>query len=392
MSVGGRIDAAGLADWLLRQGRSYPDAASFVADLGARLIASGFPIWRLTLFVPENHPYIQGRTYEWFDGSNQAREIEIERAMRMTRLFHHSPIGLAIRTGKAVRRRLTRPEDLDFEIFEEFVAKGATDYLAEPMMLEDERHWAIATFVTRAAGGFSDAMLGAFDAIMPALSAVAEIYGKRQDVTDLLRTYLGRTSADQVQRGAISLGGGHTIRAVIWFCDMRDFTSLSEQLDRDETLDLLSDYFACMVGAVEAGAGDVLKFMGDGLLAAFPYNAVTGAAAAGRALASAQKARADLAAVNERRVTAGQPSIAAGIALHAGQVTAGNIGSRDRLDFTLVGPAVNLAARLEGLGKRLGEPIVASDAFATLYGAALRPLGEHALRGIAAPQAAWAVP
>ena len=386
------IDPAGLSDWLLRHGRSYPDAAAFATDLGKAMIAMGFPIWRFTLFVPETHPYIQGRTYEWYAETGDARQIEIERGVRMTRFYHHSPIALAMRMGAPVRRLLENPDEIDFETLEELAARGATDYIVYPMPLEDERSWAIASFATDRPGGFTSVVLAALEAITPALGAVAEIYGKRRDVIDLLRAYVGRAPAEQIRRGGVSLGGGHTIRAIIWFCDMRDFTGLSERLDRDAMLELLADYFAAMVGAVEAAGGDVLKFMGDGLLAAFGYTAATGADAAARALDAALQAQASLAAANAKRAEAGKAVIACGIALHAGQVTAGNIGSRDRLDFTLVGPAVNLASRLEGLTKRLAEPVIISAEFAELYGNTLRPLGMHRLRGIAELQEVWAPP
>jgi adenylate cyclase len=196
-----------------------------------------------------------------------------------------------------------------------------------------------------------------------------------------------------VLSGAITRGSGETIDAIIWYCDLRGFTSLTDNLPGDQLLDLLNDYFEIMAGAVTEIGGEVLKFVGDAMLAIYELNdeqAGDATTHSAKTLAAAHTARQRIDARNAERQAAGLPLIECGLALHMGSVHYGNIGAPDRLDFTVIGPAVNHAARLEKLGSELGQPIIVSASVAAAASIELRPLGEHRLRGIEAPQEVFA--
>ena len=186
-------------------------------------------------------------------------------------------------------------------------------------------------------------------------------------------------------------GSGQTIEAVIWYCDLRGFTGLSDRLPRDAVIALLNDYFGAMGGVVTEAGGEILKFMGDGMLAIFPVeDPSVRAGVVARAVRASSAARLAIAALNLHRSEAGAHPVDFGLALHVGEVMFGNIGASDRLDFTVIGPAVNYAARLEKLCTVTGAPVVLSAAIASLLPAAdLAPLGQHALKGIDEPQAAF---
>jgi len=220
------------------------------------------------------------------------------------------------------------------------------------------------------------------------LSAVAfnlEIQALRRTARTLLDTYVGQQSGGRVLEGQITRGSGETIRAVIWLCDLRGFTGLSEMLPREALIDLLNAYFGPMCDAVSAHGGEVLKFIGDAMLAIFPIEA-DAAATCANAMIAAERAKVALSAENRRRTEAGLPRIEYGLALHVGDVMYGNIGSDTRLDFTVIGPAVNLTARIESMCRQLSRQILLSSDFVELGGVAANSLGSFSLKGVAANQ------
>ena len=225
----------------------------------------------------------------------------------------------------------------------------------------------------------------------PGVAVNLEVQALRFTARTLLDTYVGRQAGARVLDGAIRRGMGETIRAIIWLCDLRGFTSLSEQMPRDELIELLNEYFGSMCAALDANGGEVLKFIGDALLAIFPIlDDDDQPSVCARALAAAENAQAALAAVNAARADAGEARIEYGIALHVGDVMYGNIGGENRLDFTVIGPAVNLAARIEGLCRDLGRPVLLSASFVAASGLAAQHLGAFALKGLSAPQQIYA--
>jgi adenylate cyclase len=218
------------------------------------------------------------------------------------------------------------------------------------------------------------------------------VLAARSTQAALLETYLGRRSAAQVLAGRLRREPGETIRAVLLYADLRGFTELSESAAPDEVIAALGAWFDRVAGAVHAFGGEVLKFIGDGVLAIFPIGERDALAACDAALRAVAAARAGMDHLDRSRAAQGLAPLPFGMALHVGEMLWGNIGTADRLDFTAIGPPVNLVSRLEGLCRPLGRPVLLSDAFAAQTTQALVPLGRHVLRGIAAPCAVYGLP
>ncbi len=376
-----------VVDWLLGDGRQLLGAAGLMEQLAPRLIAAGVPLWRITFHLPQLHPLLSGELIQWRTDRPTADRWRVERSVAVSRVYHHSPVALMHRTGEPVRRRLAGPgAELEFPVLEELRAEGGTDYLLLPMAM-NRRVAAGLGIMTRDPDGFAEEHLALMTALAPVIGAVAQIYVERETTAELLDTYVGHVARDHILGGQVVRGSGLSIRAVILFSDMRDFTRLSEDLPRPEVLSLLNDYFAVIVGAVHEAGGEVLKYLGDGLLAVFRITAPEQAGeACARSLIAVLESIDALERANRRRAAAGQATIRAGIALHLGNVMYGNIGADNRLDFTVIGPAVNLAARLERLTKTIDQPVLTSGAFAEACPVALRALGEHHLEGVREPQ------
>jgi adenylate cyclase len=292
------------------------------------------------------------------------------------------------RTGLSLRRRVADPDcPLDYSILPDLRQEGVTDYLVSPLIFTDGAiHF--ASWATRQTGGFSDTQIGVLESIVGPLARVAEIRAMRRVATNLLSTYVGQNAGARVLAGQIRRGYTEEIHAAIWLSDMRGFTTLAGRLAPQDLVDLLNRYFDCQVPAIAEHNGEVLKFMGDGLLAIFPTGAERDAAAVcASALKAALAARAKVA---ELQATSDSDSgVRFGLALHLGDVLYGNIGSGNRLDFTCIGPAVNLAARLEKLAGRLGRSILASEDFAKYCGDDFSPIGKFAVAGFTKEETAY---
>jgi adenylate cyclase len=381
-------DTGAVARWLTDGAPSATQPLAVMAQLCERLVAAGIPLWRTALFVRTLHPAVMGRRFTWRpEAGVQTTEAGFE--MLETDNYRMSPVVHVYRTGVALRRRLAAPDcPADFAILDEFRAEGITDYLVSPLRFTNgEIH--VATWSTRRPGGFTDAHLAGLVAVVGPLARLTEIYALRRTASNLLDAYVGRQAGERILAGQIRRGDSEAIRAAIWLSDMRDFTALSDRLPPATLIGLLNRYFDCQVPAITGHGGEVLKFMGDGSLAIFPVDG-DAAAACGAALAAARETRSRIAAmdglppgVDER------PRF--GLALHLGEVLFGNIGGGNRLDFTCIGPAVNLAARIEELTSMTGHPILASGEFAKHCSGAFAPIGAFALRGFAAPQTVFAL-
>lgn len=219
---------------------------------------------------------------------------------------------------------------------------------------------------------------------MPALALVSEIRLKNRLARTLLETYVGPHASEQILAGATTRGSGVTVGAAIMICDLRDFTKLSDIWPRDDVIGLLNGYFDAMSEPIEKFGGEILKFMGDGLLAIFPLSNPEACLNLMRAIAEAQTAMVEL---NVKNVASGHDALGYGIGVHVGDVMYGNIGSKRRLDFTVIGPAVNVASRLESLTKEIKRPVLLSRAFVEMAGCsgALENLGSYPLRGLGEP-------
>jgi adenylate cyclase len=374
-----------IVDWLVDGARSAPQPAQVLAELSERLVACGIPLWRVAVFVRTLHPQVMGRRLIWRPGT----EVEVSEApfeLLESADFLENPIAQVYATGRALRRKLAdRDCAVDFPILSELRAEGITDYLALPLVFTDGAIHAM-TCTTRQPGGFTDAQIAGIEAVITPLARVAEILALRRMGSMLLDTYVGHDAGERILAGRIRRGDIEEIHAAIWLSDMRGFTALADSLPPPVLIDLLNRYFDCQVPVILEHGAEVLKFMGDGLLAIFNI-AGNETEVCERALAAARRAQANVAALSDSAM----PGLRFGLALHIGDVLYGNIGSGNRLDFTCIGPAVNCAARIEKLTSQLGREILASDEFARHCAAEFTPLGEFKLAGFSAPQLVFGV-
>jgi adenylate cyclase len=370
------LSVQSVVQWLVHGARNAPLSQEVLTELCERLTAAGLPLWRVTVFVRTLHPEIVGRRFVWHpetgtvvtDGSFELLE---------RRSFLDSPMVHVSNTGESFRRRLADPDCvMDYPVLHDLRDEGVTDYVVAPLHFSGgEVHF--SSWATRQPGGFTDAEIEAIQSLIAPLARVAEIRAWYRVAGNLLTTYVGKNAGERVLAGHIRRGDTEAIHAAIWLSDMRGFTMLADTLPPQDLVDLLNRYFDCQVPAIIGHGGEVLKYMGDGLLAIFPVGAA--------ALKAGRAARNQIAAL---AASDGNGSgLRFGLALHVGDVLFGNIGSGNRLDFTCIGPAVNLAARLEKLAGRLGRTMLASEDFVDHCGAGgLQPIGRFAVAGFAAEQ------
>lgn len=375
---------AGLFDWLIDGAPDASTSIDVVERMGRELTAAGIPVYRIAAFVTTLHPTVVGRAFIWSKGA-PARVGELTRAAQQSPMFLQSPVALVFRTQREVRSRLLNLTPTDYAALHELAASGFTDYLCLPLKFKSGETHAIA-FATTHPAGFEEADLADLRQVVRPLARLAEILALRRVASNLLSTYVGRNSGDRILAGQIFRGDIETIRAIIWFSDLRGFTELSARAAPREIVDTLNDLFECQVVAIERHGGEVLKFMGDGLLAVFPISDGDAAARANAALQAANDAQTACAKRNREA----QSAIEFGLALHIGEVAYGNIGGASRLDFTVIGSAVNLASRLEGMTGKLKRPIVLSADLAQLLEGRLENLGQFDLKGVAGAQAIFA--
>lgn len=383
----GRLrDIRSIVDWLIDGARSAPSPEQVVEQLCEGLLASGLPLARVSVLAQTLHPEIMGRSFRWQPGE----PVKVDTAgfdVLDTDTFQRSPAVYIADTGEPIRRRLDRPGGTDdFPMLDELRAEGLTDYYAAPLRFMGGGIQAV-TFATKAPAGFSNQEIAALDAVVRPLARVAEVWSLRRTASNLLSTYVGHQAGERILAGRIRRGHTETIDAAIWLSDLRGFTRLADRLPPTELIDLLNRYFDCQVPAIRAHDGEVLKFMGDGLLAIFPLASGRPAAVVcTAALAAVREAVQAVAALRETAETPALRELKFAVSLHLGTVLYGNIGGGDRLDFTCIGPAVNLAARLERLARDLSRTVIASADFAGHCPADFTPLGAHPLRGFSAPR------
>jgi adenylate cyclase len=382
-------DEQAIADWLVDGARSAADTQGVLGELCDRLLCCGYPIWRVGLFLLTLHPHIMGQRVLWKAGS----AVDVSSApfeAFQSDSFRNSPVRRVIDSGISVRRRLADKNcPMDFSMLRELREDGVTDYLAVPLFFADGAVHG-ATFATRNPCGFTDTQITTLESIAAPLSRAVENRTLRRTASALLDTYVGNKGGTRILAGQIRRGYADTIDAAIWMSDMRGFTALADQLEPQKLLDLLNRYFDCQVPSILDRGGEVLKYMGDGLLAVFLLEpgAANARGACDAALSAAREARAAVARLSRRlesreNLAGGLRGLRIGIALHLGQVLFGNIGSRNRLDFTCIGPAVNLAARIEKLTGKLGRTILASDEFARQCLSEFVAIGNFDLAGFA---------
>ena len=369
-----------IADWLIDGARSAVLPQEVLAQLCGRLVACDIPLWRVAVFVRTLHPQVMGRRFVWRPGT-EVESSEAPYELLETAEFRDNPIARVYETGRPIRRRLADPDSaFDFPVLADLRAQGVTDYLASPLFFTDGAIH-LVTCTTREPGGFTDAQIAGIEAIMTPLARVAEIRALRRTASTLLDTYVGHDAGERILAGRIRRGDIEEIHAAIWLSDMRGFTALADRQPPRVLIDLLNRYFDCQVPVILDHGAEVLKFMGDGLLAIFTI-AGDEAEVCKRALAAARQVQTNIAELSRSAM----PGLRFGLALHIGDVLYGNIGSGNRLDFTCIGPAVNFVARTEKLAGELGRGILASAEFAQHCPGEFTALGEFTLSGFSAAQ------
>jgi adenylate cyclase len=374
------LDLRKLTDWLIDGARSAPSPPQMMAETCERLVAAGLPLGRVGIFVRTLHPDIVGRNFIWRPGT----EVVVGSAnyeMLDSTEFRNSPLAIVFGEGREVRALLDGPEGKRFPLFDDLRAEGVTDYIALPLMNIDGSVHA-SSWTTKQPGGFTDEQLDGLRALVPPLARLIEVTRLRFTASILLDTYVGNRAGERILGGQIRRGHTDTMHAAIWLSDLRGFTALSDRLPAETVVEILNLYFDCQVAAIRTHGGEVLKFMGDGLLAVFPIAQVDGDVkqVCTRVLEAARESRANVDAMHFA-IGETTESFRFGVALHVGKILYGNIGGGNRLDFTCIGPAVNLAARLEKIAGRLHRTIVASGEFADASAGDWSDLGEFPIAG-----------
>lgn len=375
----------GIVDWLTNGTRDQRFVDNIFAEMCIRLQQAGIPLKRSTLHVLIHHPQWLGARFMWSDGMREAEIARVDYDVRERSEYIGSPANELQDGATEVRENLERDPSLGRKhaLYDEMRAKGLTDYVAWPLHHTlGKRH--LITFATDRRGGFDDAHVAALKKVLPVLALVSEIRVKNRLARTLLETYVGTHAGELILAGATRRGTGTTVRAAIMICDLRDFTKISDNWPRDDVIDLLNDYFDAMSEPIARHGGEILKFIGDGLLAIFPLSEPK---ACVNLLHAVTEAREAMAALNERNSATGRAPLNYGIGVHVGDVMYGNIGSKARLDFTVIGPAVNMASRLETLTKQIGKPVLLSRDFAELVAPEfeLERVGQHMVRGFSDP-------
>lgn len=376
------LDIRPVIDWLIAGAAPARLPQEVLLEFCRRARGAGVSLYRAAVFVRTLHPNVLGRSFIWQEARDSVEANEAPYDLLESQQFLRSPVRVVFAEHTEVRRRLADPAcPIDFPVLEDLLKEGATDFLALPLrFVNGEVH--VATFATRRPGGFSDAEAAALRSLAPALARIAEVYTHLRKAHNILDAYLGHHAGEKVLAGQIRRGDGEEIRAVIWFCDLRDSTVLADSMSRAEFLRLLNEFFECVLGPVLEHKGEVLRFIGDAALAIFPVGE-NPADACDRALAAALEALARMEKANASRAR----PLRFGIGLHLGDVLYGNIGTPSRIEFTVIGAAANEAARIEALCKDLETPLIASEAVARHLSPPLRALGRHRLRGVAEPMA-----
>lgn len=386
----GHIQGA-LIDWLMRKAWLCQDPVELTRQLGNRLVSDGIPVSRLNVTIWSLHPQIAGRAYVWRRDSDDVRVDSARHENLMNEEFVNSPVRYVSDGMGGVRQPLTGPFadgklEFSFPIMSELREEGATDYVAMPLPFSDGQI-NVLTLASDNPSGFSTANLGLIFECTAVISRFYEVLAQRTNAGVLLETYLGKRTGARVLGGEIRRGDGEDIKAAILFCDLRHSSRLAGSLPRKAYLTVLNGFFETVDGIVREHDGEVLKFIGDAVLAIFPTSA--GREVCADALAAA---RAIENAVSDMEVPGAGEHLACAIGASFGRVTYGNVGSTDRLDFTVIGSAANVAARLADLGKAIGHSILVTGAVADGSTGGLQPLGAHQLHNVAGPVDVFAPP
>jgi adenylate cyclase len=388
-----------LIAWLAQAGLAGRRELELLQGFCERAVPQGLPLSRAVIGVDTLHPVLEGRVFQWQRDGAAATQSEYGRydAESSDDKWLQSPFHRLYESGETVFRCRLSHEEPPFPILAELRQQGITDYVAMVHRFGDAgaigtMDCTYSSWSSDRAGGFADADLAALEFLVPCLAVALKGASVAGIAESLVETYLGRDAGHRVLRGHIERGVAEKISAVLWFSDLQGFTRITDTAPPEEIIPLLNDYADAIVTALQFQGGEVLKFMGDGILAIF--DAALAADACAGALDAAVDAKARVDALNRRRKTAGLPVTRFYLGLHVGEVFYGNIGSIDRLDFTVVGPAVNETSRIAAMCRALDQEVLLSSAFAEAAGAGRRRLvsvGRYALRGVQRPQELYTI-
>lgn len=389
---------AELTAWITEAGLAGQDETATLTGFCERALALGLPLARANVVIDTLHPIYEGRAFTWTQKRKETHLTEFGRSDERLDLWERSPFYRLELSGESfLRRRLNAETEGEFSIFSDLRAEGMTDYLAITNRFAAEgiigdMDCVYSSWATDAPQGFRDSDVDDLSRLMPIVALTLKSASLTRIAGTLVETYLGRDAGRKVLGGRIGRGVADRIEAVLWFSDLRNYTRISDSADPEQIIPLLNEYAGAILSAIHGHEGDVLKLIGDGTLAIF--TAADRASACHAALAAALEARRAVALVNERRIAANLPTTDMYLGLHVGEVFYGNIGSEERLDFTVVGPAVNEVSRIASMCRSLDQPVLTSSAFAIAIDEPKRLLvsvGRYALRGVERPQSLFTV-
>ena len=376
-----KIDA--LIEWMVDGARPAGNAVDIIEGICTRLLDAGVAIDRFGLFIWTLHPNLMGRRFLWKADAGVDR-VDAPSQLFTEAIYTDNPLPHVIERQQPIRRHLEDPNcPEDYIIVGELREQGFTDYLAQPLIyLNGDTH--VCTWSSATPGGFSESDLAILNRVRGPLARLTETYMLRLDATYLLSTYVGRNSGTHILDGKVHRGDGSKIEAVILFADLKGFTRLSNSVSGATLVRLLNDTFDCLVPSVMDHGGEILKFMGDGFFAIFPTSTD---------LPPKVQIQAAIAAVREGVASLAeadfQHKLGARTAIHHGRFHYGNVGGGDRLDFTAIGPDVNLAARLVAAATDLDCDHVLSDTAAAFLPTLCEPVGTVSLKGFGEDQTVW---
>ena len=366
-----------IIDWLVNEGRFLPDLDKLVHQLGNHMINLGVPISRLRMGIKTVHPLIAAYSTVWERDTGQSQHIANPHGLENRHIYIGSPLAYISETGYSFRKRLLQElSSDDHESLHELKARGATDYFGLPMKYTDQA-FGVLIFVTDSTDGFEDTDVVHFTKIAAILAPITESYRSRQIATAVAETYLGPRTGRKVLDGQITRGHIQGINAAILMSDIRDWTGLNDRLPADEVIALANGFFEIIADAVETNSGEILKFIGDAVLAIFPADDenCSPKLACKNAFAAAKETL--------HRAANSEPSLGIefGIGLHFGKVLYGNVGSKSRMDFTVSGKAVNTTARIESMCSKFDMPLLVSKEVAIHLDNEMQLISNETLKG-----------
>ena len=378
-------DAIPLIQWILTQGRMQ-GLQSLTDELALRLCNAGLPLMRLRIGMRTTHPLVAAVSHIWDPGGNEAEDkaqLRAPHGIETRATYIGSPMEIISNTQAPYRRRLN--DDLgpdDHRVLHELRDRGASDWYGRPLPFSNGS-FGIIIFVANGPG-FSGADMALLDTLSEVLAPVVEAQRHSHLATAIATSYLGPRTGQRVLDGQITRGDIETTEAAILFSDIRGWTALNASEPPERVLDIANRYFEVMSDAVDGSGGEILKFMGDGILAMFPSDrSKDGKVTACRAALSAAQAALGIAALAELPVPFGT-------GIHYGALLYGNVGARERIDFTVLGQSVNIAARVEAFCGRLGQPVLVSDVVAQAVGQNMTHVSTEPLKGLEAPMPLYA--